>query len=152
MWISHGEVPHRRGWSVALLHLKIGSYSTLLGEQSVDDRLGVVAFKPAVGGDLAFAGTVSAGVHHNDAVAGANEEFGLADHADAVVGNAVEEEHPVAVGMIGANNPAAKHDAVGSANVEVFAMAAGVREGGVGLTDQIGGEVAADGMKEARCD
>jgi hypothetical protein len=41
---------------------------------------------------------VGTGVHHNDAVAGAEEEFGLADDADAVVGDAVEEEYPVAVG------------------------------------------------------
>ena len=82
MWISHGEVPQGRGWSVALLHLKVGSYSTLLGEQSVDDGLGVVAFKPSVGGDLAFAGAVGAGVHHDDVVTGAEEEvicFGSAD-------------------------------------------------------------------------
>jgi hypothetical protein len=131
--------------------LKIGSYSTLLGEQSVDDGLGVVAFKPSVGGDLAFAGAVGAGVHHNGAVTGAKEKFGLADDPDAVVGNAVEKEHPIAVGMVGADNPASEEDAVGGADVEVFAVAAGMGEGGVGLTDKVGREFAAHGMKKARC-
>ena len=113
MWISHGEVPHRRGWSVALLHLKIGSYSTLLGEKSVDDGAGVVALEPAVGGDGAIAGTMGAGVHHDDAVTGAKQKFGMADHADAVVGDAMEEKDPVAVGMIGPDDPAAEEDAIG---------------------------------------
>ncbi len=76
--------------------------------QRVEDGLGVVAFEPAVGGELAFAGAVGAGVHHDDAVAGAEEKFGLGDDADAVVGDAVEEEDPVAVGMIGADDPAAE--------------------------------------------
>jgi hypothetical protein len=59
----------------------------------------------------------------------------LADHADAVVCHAVVQEDPVAVGMVGADNPAAEEDAVGSADLEVFAVAAGVREGGVGFAD-----------------
>ncbi len=98
---------------------------------------------------MAFAGAVGAGVHHDDAVAGAKKEFGLADHADAVVGDAVEEEDPVAVGMVGADDPAVEEDAVGSADVEVFAVAAAVREGGVGFADKVGSEFAPDGMEEA---
>jgi hypothetical protein len=118
--------------------LKVGSYSAHQGEKGVNDGFGVVAFEPAVGADLAFACTVGAGVHHDHAVAGAEQEFGLADDADAVVGDAVEEEGPVAVGMVGTDDPAAERYAVGSANVEVFAVAAAVSEGGVGFADQVG--------------
>jgi len=69
--------------------------------------------------------------------------------AEAVVGDSVEEEDPVAVGMIGADDPAVKQDAVGSADVEVFAVAAAVGEAGVGFADEVWSELAADGMEEA---
>src|SRR5271169_3912638 len=118
-------------------------------EEGVDDGLGVVALEPAVGGEMAFAGAVGAGVHHDDAVAGTEEEFGLADDADAVIGYAVEEEDPGAIGAAGADDPAVEQDAIGGADVEVFAMAAGVGEGGVGFADEVWGELAADGVEEA---
>jgi len=51
----------------------------------------------------------------------------------------MEEEDPVAIGVIGADYPAVEEDAVGGADVEVFAMAAALREGGVGFADQVGG-------------
>ena len=76
-------------------------------------------------------------------------KLGVADHADAVVGDAVVEEDPVAVGMVGANNPAAEEDAIGSADIEVFAVAAAVGEGGVGFADEVGSDLATDGMEEA---
>jgi hypothetical protein len=59
----------------------------------------------------------------------------LADHADAVVCYAVVQQDPVAVGVVGADNPAAEEDAVGSADKEVFAVASGVREGCVSFAD-----------------
>jgi hypothetical protein len=65
----------------------------------------------------------------------------LADHADAVVCYAVVQQDPVAVGVVGADNPAAEEDAVGNADKEVFAVASGVREGGVAFADYVGREV-----------
>jgi hypothetical protein len=91
---------------------------------------------------------VGAGVHQDDAVAGAEEKFGLGYNAYAVVGYAVEEEYPAAVGVVGADDPASQKDAVGGADIEVFAVTAAVGEGGVGFADEVGGEFAADGMEE----
>jgi hypothetical protein len=51
--------------------------------------------------------------------------------------------------MIGLDDPALELDAIGGPNIEVFAMAAAVGEGGVGFADQVRREFAADGMEEA---
>src|SRR5580765_4236730 len=118
-------------------------------KKGVDDGTSVVAFEPAVGGDGAFAGAVGAGVHHDHAVTGAEEKFGLADNADAIIGDAVKEQDPASVGMLRTDDPAPKEDAVRSADIEVFALAAGKGERGVGFADEVGGECAPDGMKEA---
>jgi hypothetical protein len=91
---------------------------------------------------------VGAGVHQDDAVAGAEEKFGLGYNAYAVVGYAVEEEDPTAVGVVGAYDPAFQEDAVGGADVEVFAVASAVGKGGIGFADEVGGEFSADGMEE----
>jgi hypothetical protein len=91
---------------------------------------------------------VSAGVHHDDAVTGAKKKFGLADNADAIIGDAVEKENPTAVGMLGPDHPAAEENAVGSADVKVLAMATGDGERGVGFADQVRGELPANGMKK----
>lgn len=101
---------------------------------------------------MAFAGAVSAGVHHDDAVTGAKQELRLADDADAIIGDAVKEENPISVGIRRRDFPAAEHYAVGSADVEVFAVATGIGDGSVGFADEVGGEFAADGMEEGRGD
>src|SRR6266436_8086264 len=121
-------------------------------EESVDDGAGVVAFEPAVGGRGAFAGAMGAGVHHDDAVTGAQEKFGLADDADAVIGDPVKKKHPASVGPGCGNFPAAEHYAVGSANVEVLAMPAGDGEGGVRFADEAGSQFAADGVEVGGAD
>jgi hypothetical protein len=114
----------------------------------VDDGAGVVAFEPAVGGDGTFAGAVGTGVHHDHTVARAEQEFRLADDADAVVGHAVEKQHPRAVGLGRSDLPAAEKHAVRGANVKVLALRGSDGEGGIGFADEIGGEFSADGMKE----
>jgi hypothetical protein len=120
-----------------------------LGEdQRVDDGAGVVAFEPAVGGDGAAAGAVGAGIHHDEAVAGAEQELRVADDADAVVGDAVEEEDPIAVGILRADFPATENCSIGSTNVEILAGGTGDRQGNVGFVDEVGSQLAADGMKE----
>ena len=55
---------------------------------------------------------MSAGVHHDDAVAGAEKEFRLADYADAVVGDAVKQQNPDPVGIFRADFPAAEKSAI----------------------------------------
>jgi len=118
------------------------------GEQGVDDGARVAAFEPAVGGDGAAAGAVGADVHHDDAVAGAQQEFRRSNDSDAVVGNAVEKEDPAAVGVFRAGFPATERGTIRCANVKILAGCAGDGEGSVGLTDYIGSQVAANGMEE----
>jgi hypothetical protein len=92
---------------------------------------------------------VGAGVHHDDAVTGAEEKFRLADYADAIIGDAVKKEDPTSVGMLRTDDPTSKENAVRGADIEVFAVAAGKGERGVGFADEVGGKFAANRMKEA---
>jgi len=118
--------------------------------QRVDDGAGVVAFEPAVGGDGAAAGAMGAGVHHNDAVAGAQQEFRLTDDSDAIVGDAVEDENPAAIGILRPDFPATEKRSIGSLHVEVLAGCADGGEARVGFADEIGREFAANGVEEGR--
>lgn len=58
--------------------------------QGVNNCAGVLSFKPAVGGDFAAAFAVATSVHHDDAIAILEEKFGLAEDANAIIGNAVK--------------------------------------------------------------
>lgn len=87
-----------------------------------------------------------------DAVATAKEEFRLADDTDAVVGNAVEEQDPRAIGLGRSDFPAAQENAVGSTNVEVLPEGMRDGEGGAGFANQVGSQLAANGMEESRGD
>jgi hypothetical protein len=118
----------------------------------VNDGSSIIAFEPTIRGDRAFAGAVSASVHHDDAVAGSQKKFGLADDADAVIGDAVKEEDPAAVGLRRGNFPAAEHGTVGGANVEVFAVSAGEGKGGVRFPNEVGSQFAPDGMEVGGAD
>src|SRR5258708_4984759 len=118
-------------------------------KQGVDDGAGVVAFEPAVGGDGAAAGAVGAGVHHDDAVAGAQQEFRLTDDSNAVVGDAVKEEDPTAIGIFRADFPSAEKRSIRSLHVKVLAGCAGGGEGGVSFADEIGRQLAANGVEES---
>src|SRR6266436_2457904 len=119
-------------------------------EQSIDDGAGVVAFEPAIGGDGSAAGTVGAGVHHDHAVAGAQEEFRLADYAHAVVRDAMEDEDPAPIGIFRADFPAAEQGSVRGAHIEILAGRAGGGKGGVGFAKEIGSQLATKWMKEGR--
>ena len=119
-------------------------------DQFVDDGAGVDAFEPAVGGGGAAAGAVGAGVHHDDAIAGAQQEFGLTDDADAVVSDSVEEEYPAAVGIFRADFPTTERRSIRCLHVEIFTAAAGDCEGGVGFAEEVGRQLAADGVEERR--
>ena len=61
------------------------------GNEGVQDGTGVVAFKPAVGGNRSFAFAVGARVHEGDAIAGAEEDEGRLEDAHAVIGDPVEK-------------------------------------------------------------
>src|SRR5713101_9409343 len=119
-------------------------------EQSIDDGAGVVAFEPAVGGNGAAAGTVGAGVHHDYAVAGPQQEFRLADYAHAVVRDSMEGEDPAPIGIFRAHFPAAEKGSVRGAHIEILARPAGDGEGGVGFANEVGSQLAANRMKEGR--
>src|SRR5260370_10514448 len=108
--------------------------------------------KPAVGGGGAAAGAVGAGVQHDQAVGGAEKDLRLADDAGAVVRGAVKEQDPAAVGILRTDFPAAEKSSIRRANVEILARGAGDSEGDVGYVDQIGSQLAANGMEERRAD
>jgi hypothetical protein len=90
---------------------------------------------------------VGAGVHHGDAVSGAQQEFGVLGDTDAIVGNTVKQQDPGAVGLRRTNFPAVEEDAVGRADCEVFAARVSLLERDVGFVDEVGGERAANWMK-----
>src|SRR5260370_19841479 len=62
----------------------------------------------------------------------------------------MEEEDPAAVGVFRADFPATERGSIRCANVEILAGCPGDGEGSVGLTDQTGSQVAANGMEERR--
>jgi hypothetical protein len=93
---------------------------------------------------------VGAGVHHHDTVAGAEKEFGVPHDPDAVVRDAVKEQNRTAIGMGRPNSPAAKHNAVGSTDLEVFAMGTGHSKRGVRFANEVWSKLPSDGMEEAR--
>src|SRR5205807_937703 len=109
--------------------------------ERVDDGAGVGALEPAISRHGTAAGAVGAGVHHDHAVAGSQQEFRMAQDSDAVVGDTVEEEDPIPIGNFRADFPAQEKRSIGSPNLE---------EGGLGLANQVGGELAANGMEKRR--
>src|SRR5215475_12447348 len=108
--------------------------------ECVDDGTCVFAFEPAVGGDGTAAIAMIARIHHHDAVPVLQKEFGLADNADAVVGDSMKQQDPGAVWICGTDFPATQKNAIRGANGEVFAVAFGMREAGVGFSYEIRGE------------
>ena len=75
--------------------------------ERVDSCARVFPFEPAIGGDRAFAVAVGARIHHHDGVAVLEKQFRLADDADAVIGDSVEQQNPGAIRFFRANLPAA---------------------------------------------
>ena len=92
-----------------------------VNEVKEEDGAGVSAFEPAVSGDRAAAGAVRSGVHHDDAVAGAQQKLRLADDSDAVVADAVKKQNPAPVGIFGPDFPASKKRSVRRMHVEILA-------------------------------
>jgi len=69
-------------------------------------------------------------------------------HSGAVVGDAVEDENPVAIGIFREDFPAAEKRSIGSLHVEVLASSAGGGEARGGFADEIGCQLAANGVEE----
>jgi len=84
------------------------------------------------------------------AVAGSQQEFRLAQDSDAVVGDAVEEEDPISIGNFRPDFPAEEKRSIRSANLEIFVGCPRDEEGGLGLANQVGSELAANGMEKRR--
>ena len=80
--------------------------------QRVNDRARVVALKPAIGSNGAFARAVAPRVHHDHTVSGPQQKFRLADDAGAIVRHAMKKQDPRAVGIGRGDLPAAEMDAV----------------------------------------
>jgi hypothetical protein len=72
----------------------------------------------------------------------------VAEHAHAIVGHAVKDENPIAVGLRRTHLPAAKAHVIGSAHLEVFPMRANLRESRVGLPDEVRRELPAHRVKK----
>ena len=100
-----------------------------------------MTLKPAVGDHRAAAFAVRAGIHHHDVVAVTQQKLGVAEVAGAIVGDAAEDEDPVAIGVGGADFPTFERGAVGGANFEVFFGGAGAGEHGGSLGGALGVEI-----------
>ena len=92
----------------------------ILGGEPVEPLMNVVAFDEAVSCEVASAGAVSASIGKQNAEAMAEEELCVAGHADAIVGEAMEEDDGFAVGIVRMDVPGAEDDAVGRGDGNVF--------------------------------
>ena len=91
----------------------------LRGEE-LEPLVSVVAFDEAVGGERSAAGAVSACVREKNTVAAREQELSVAGHADAVVAEAVEQDHSVSVGVARMDGPGMQGDGVGCGDGDVF--------------------------------
>lgn len=90
-----------------------------LGYEEVVPLADVVAFEKAVGGECAAACAVGARIGQKHCESMNQEELRIPGHADTVVGEAVEENHGIAIAAVGMDDPGAKSDPVwgGDGNV-----------------------------------
>lgn len=113
----------------------------LVVHQPVEPQVDVVAFEEAVGGKLAVAGAVGAGVGHKDRVVVIEQVFCVARHACPVVGETVEEDDGNAVGMRWSEKPCSEGDVVGSAEGDVL------QRGGVSMRQITGLSYVSGGQR-----
>ena len=114
------------------------------------DGRGVVAFLPAVSGNVAATFAVSAGIHHHHGVTVAQQELGVPQDSRAIVRHAMEEQDPIAIGFGRANFPSAQSDTVWCANSEILLGRACPGEHLSGVFQAI--RVQPHGMKDAGAD
>jgi hypothetical protein len=84
----------------------------ILRGEEVEPLVNVVAFEEAVGGEWSSAYAVGAGVGEKDGESVCEEELRVSGHANAVVGQAVEENCGVSVAAMGMDDPGAEEDGV----------------------------------------
>jgi hypothetical protein len=84
----------------------------ILGKEKIEPLMDIVTFEKAVGGELAAAGAVSAGVGEKNGESVGEEKLSVSGHAYAVVAEAMEENYGVAVAEVGMNGPGAEGDSV----------------------------------------
>jgi hypothetical protein len=116
--------------------------------QGVDDLARVIVLFPAVRGHRATALAVGAGIHHDYTVTVGEQKFRVTQVAGAIVGNAVIEQEPIAVGIFRSDFPAAQNRAVSRGHFQVFF-------GGSSSLEHLGGLLATiriviAGMKDYR--
>src|SRR4029077_3192530 len=70
---------------------------SLAGVKGVRDGNRVVTLLPAIGGHVAAALPMVARIHHQHAIAVAQQKLSVADHSCAIVRDAMKEEHPISV-------------------------------------------------------
>ena len=110
----------------------------LRGDERVYNRAAIVAFEPSVRADRSFALAVRTRIHQSSAIAGAKQEQRVFQNTLAVVGDAVKQLYPRTIRLRGSHFPAAQQNSVPSANVKCFAVNADLREGSIGLLDEVG--------------
>jgi len=88
--------------------------------EPVEPLVNVVAFEQTVGGEGTAAPAMSAGVWEENGEAVSEQESCIAGHANAVVAEAVEEEHGVAIALAGPDDPGAEDNVILRCNGDVF--------------------------------
>jgi len=83
------------------------------GQNCIVDQARIVSFHPAVSRHRAIALALGARVHHDNAVAACEHESRVARLAAAIVPDAMQDNHPVAIRLFRAHFPSAKFRAVG---------------------------------------
>ena len=116
--------------------------------ERIGNRNGVVTFLPAVRRHIPAALPVRPRIHHHDTVVMAQENLGCAQDARAIVRNAVEEQHPIAIRRWRSNLPAAQFDAIRRAHIEIDLSSARAVEHGLCFHHAIG--IEAHWMQHAR--
>lgn len=91
-----------------------------MGGEKVEPLVNVVAFEEAVGAELAAAGAVGAGVWEEDGESVDEEELSVSGCAEAIVGEAVQEDDGIAVGVVRSDCPGTERDGVWSGDGNVF--------------------------------
>ncbi len=86
--------------------------------------MNIVAFEEAVCGKGTATPAMRAGVWEENGEAVSEQESSVAGHANAVVGEAMEEEHGVAIALAGLDDPGAEDNAILRCDGNVFHLGA----------------------------
>jgi hypothetical protein len=93
---------------------------------------------------------VSTRIHHHHVVARAEQNLRLPYYTNAIVRDAMENEHPIAIGLHGTNLPTAQEGAIARAHVKLLMMRAYFGEHSVSFLNEVRGKFPALWMQERR--